>query len=173
MSNYSYEVMVEPYLDKITGWVSQGYASVKLARLLGVPVTTFDAMVNIHPALYDAIAEGRRLLLSNLEYTMYERARGVHVTEEKVVEETKFGAKSSTVTKTTKFIYSDKLMITALKKLDPRTYGSLTLDNMTPEEKVDALVTAVRSLPDDLLVKFYEGIKESLSGDSEDVDQEE
>ena len=62
----------------------------------------------------------------------------------------------------------------SVSKLDPRVYGSLTLDNMTSEEKMAALINAVKTLPDDLLEQFYEGLRsEAATQEVGDVKDEE
>lgn len=174
MTQYPYESHVQPHLSRIVEYVGKGYSASKVAALLGIPFRLYQAMTLTYAELADHIDLGKQILLGELEYSMYERARGILIEERKVVETVEHGVKNVATTITSKFVYSDKLMITALKRLDPRVYGSLTLDNMTSEEKMAALINAVKTLPDDLLEQFYEGLRsEAATQEVGDVKDEE
>lgn len=113
-----YGTYVQPYLEDITKWISDGEYERDICKKLGVSHESFAQYKHKYPELPEAIKKGHQNLLLDLEKTLYHRAKGFYVTETK--REVKKGDQPyKKFTRTKRYIASDTSLIFALCNLNP------------------------------------------------------
>lgn len=81
----NYEFYIEPYLHEITNLVSAGYTEKEIAESHGVGWSSFNRYKQQHPALMEAIRQGKRKSLSDVVSGLLRRATGYTYEEKTVV----------------------------------------------------------------------------------------
>lgn len=117
LSLVSYDKNVQPNLDKIVKWRSEGMTTFTIAKKLKISYGALMKYQREQMELRDALATGKKALTDNLEQTLYTKALNGE---------------------------SDNLLMFSLKSLKPRTYidrvatENLNIDadkvNLTEEE---------------------------------------
>lgn len=113
-----YGTYVQPYLEDITKWISEGEYERGICKRLGVSEAQWYDYKKKYPELPETIKKGHQNLLLDLEKTLYHRAKGFYVTETK--REVKKGDQPyKKVIMSKRYIASDTLLIFALCNLNP------------------------------------------------------
>jgi|SRR5690625_3321 len=72
----NYNRLIKPNLNKIIEWRRSGVTQRQISELLGVSHQTLINYQNNYPELQEALDEGRRALLEELEGTLFKKAMG-------------------------------------------------------------------------------------------------
>lgn len=78
-----YDTRIEPYLNKITEWRSNGYTLREVADSLGVKSSTFREYMKKYVALEDAWIDGEYKMVNKLELSAIRAATGYSFEEKK------------------------------------------------------------------------------------------
>lgn len=121
-SKWSY---VTDNLELISKLASEGVYEKEIARAIRIsPKTWFEYKANPRrgPVLKEALSKGRRVLITDLKKSLYERARGFEKEEIKVtMEELPDGSSKKKVEKTTRYFPPDTgALVFALTNLTQR-----------------------------------------------------
>ena len=112
--------------ENIPIWKEQGQTDAWIAKRIGVSRTKLIDWKQKNKDFDDLFKKGSRALLLDLEQTLYTRAKG-HMVEEKEIFKDSNG--KQTIRLKTKYIWSDKCLEMALKKLAPEKWGDHALGN--------------------------------------------
>ena len=78
-----YESHVQPYLEKIKEWITEGATEKEIAKSLGISVSVFYDYKNKYPELSEACKYSRQDLVLEARKKLIRRAFGYHYTETK------------------------------------------------------------------------------------------
>lgn len=79
-----YETHVQPRLDEIREWYSQGMTDHQVAAKLGIAPSTLYEYKNLHPEFSDIVEEAKRIVDDMVESKLLELAMGFEYEEEAV-----------------------------------------------------------------------------------------
>jgi hypothetical protein len=126
-----YETHVEPYLNDIKYWRKDGLTEEQIADKLHIAYSTFKVYKNKNSALSAILKNSKETLIKDLKISMYNRAMGYEYEETRtLIEKNGKGKERRKVEKHKKTYFSDTLLIFALKKLDPNTFGDIINDEI-------------------------------------------
>ena len=113
-------------------YARRGCDNPKIAEKLGIALGTFLRYLKKYPAMSQALRDGRRPVLKELEDAYLKLALGHFLSERKITEvPAKGGDKTSYTTKTVKQVSpNEKAAWKLLKKYDPENWGDDDEDNV-------------------------------------------
>lgn len=76
MAKDSYKIRIEPRLDEIEQWISDGVSFRQISKNLGISESTFYEQINKHSEISEAITRGKTRDAKNLESILHQRASG-------------------------------------------------------------------------------------------------
>ena len=79
-----YYSKIEKYLEEITEWKKEGKTESQICARLNITVATFNKYKKRHAELREAIAEGNKRLVEEVESSLYKRALGFQNTVTKI-----------------------------------------------------------------------------------------
>lgn len=144
-------------LLQIEGWARRGLTNEQIAKNIGVSRKTFQAWLNIHSDICDALKRGRRPLNVELENALIKKALGYTDIESVVTEEKIVKGKKMTTTKTVKKTYPSDTgaLIFILKNRLPQYYSDrpktedekqkIELENEISRLKIQLLENEIQS----------------------------
>lgn len=143
-----YEEMVSPHLKDVTEWRREGLTEIQIFDRLGVGKTSATRYKKEHPEFREALLDGKKKLVDELEVSLYKRGKGFEY------EETEMSARDDGSGK----------RIKKIKKYALPDVGALcfALKNLAPEKWRDKQDI---SLSGELGVKVIDNIPE---GDADD-----
>lgn len=142
-----YERIIKPNLDKIISMRREGYTLHNIAAKIGVTYQSIYNYSKTQPELQEALDEGRKALLGELEQTLFHKAIGGAVrTTTRIQHNDKTG---ETITTTTEAVDGADVtaLIFALKTNYPEIYA--TLEGRENEDVVNAINDLANSIMND------------------------
>ena len=76
----TYTTRIEPYLEEILNWRSDGMTIVAISKKLGMKYPEFGRAIKNHPELQNIVAEANYVLALSLEDTLLKEAKGYKYT---------------------------------------------------------------------------------------------
>lgn len=146
------EWISEDGLLVIKGWARDGFTNQEIAKNIGVSHTTFCDWENRFPEIVEALKNGRRPTIVEVEDTFFEKKLKGYFIDEEISEVTKHpnGTKTEHRKKMRRWIPPDTTaMIFYLKCKKPKQYNdrlAITVDNEATNGKLDELIEAVKDI---------------------------
>jgi hypothetical protein len=146
MRKTSYYNLVQPRLEEIEAWRTDGQTISQIAESLDIPKSTLESYIKKHSDLKDVLKQTKDILLNKLKKSLYQRAMGYefvstsrtrHERKKILPDGTEVIETEVTITENKRWIYSDKCLIFALTNLDPENWKHL---DKTDIDKVKELI---------------------------------
>lgn len=136
----------------LKGWARDGYTDQEIAKNIGIGDSTFSEWKVKFPEIREALKNGRKPIIVEVEDTFFEKKLKGYFVEEEIVEVTKYANNTKTEhrKKMKRWIPPDTTaMIFYLKCKKPQQYNdklALSADNEATNGKLDELIEAVKEL---------------------------
>jgi hypothetical protein len=146
MRKKSYYSLVQPRLEEIEDWRTDGQTLDQIAENLGIHIRTLNRYIAKYTDLKEVMKQTKDILLNKLKKSLYQRAMGYEFiatsrtrNERKKIlpDGTEILETEVTITENKRLIYSDKCLIFALTNLDPENWKHL---DKTDIDKVKELI---------------------------------
>jgi hypothetical protein len=116
-----YKEMVEPFLENVTAWRREGLTEIQIFERLGVGKTSATRYKKKYPEFRQALLDGKKKLVGELEDSLYKRAKGFEYEEMEV--SVRDDGSGKRIRKTKKYIVPDVgALCFALKNLAPEKW---------------------------------------------------
>lgn len=136
----------------IKGWARDGYTDQDIAKNMGIADSTFSEWKLKFPEIVEALKNGRKPVIVEVEDTFYEKKLKGYFVDEEIMEITEHpnGQKTKHKKVQKRWIPPDTTaMIFYLKCRKPQQYNdklALSADNEATNGKMDELIEAVKNL---------------------------